>query len=37
MKPYGGVDVQIRVFGQLHPPGRFISEEIAPGTHWIGG
>jgi hypothetical protein len=46
MKTYGGVDVEIHVFltsvldgGEWSAlrPGRFTSEERAPGTHWIGG
>jgi hypothetical protein len=27
----------MEVSDQLHSPGRFISTEGAPGTHWVGG
>jgi hypothetical protein len=46
MKPYVGVDVQIRIFltsallevsGQLHAPTALPPGERASGTHWIGG
>jgi hypothetical protein len=46
MKMYGGVDVLIYIFltstlvggeWSVSRPGRFISEERAQGTHWIGG
>jgi hypothetical protein len=46
MKTYGEVDVWVHIFLTLalvggewsaSRPGRFTSEERAPGTHWIGG
>jgi hypothetical protein len=46
MKAYGGVDMKIHMFltstlagneWSASRPGRFTSEERAPGTHWIGG
>jgi hypothetical protein len=46
MMAYGGMDVYIYVFftpalvgseWSISPPGRFNPEEMAAGTHWIGG
>jgi hypothetical protein len=40
MKPYRGVFLTSALFGgdwSASRPGRFIREERAPGTHWVGG
>jgi hypothetical protein len=46
MEAYGGMDVQVHIFltwaqvggeWSASHPGRFTSEERAPGTHWIRG
>jgi hypothetical protein len=45
MKAYGVIDVQMHIFltsalvggeWSASRPGRFTSEERAPGTHWVG-
>jgi hypothetical protein len=38
MKTYGGVDEYTHVFlTSASRPGRFITTERIPATHWIGG
>jgi hypothetical protein len=46
MKAYGGLNVYTQIFltsalvggeWSTSRPGRFIAEERAPGTHWMGG
>jgi hypothetical protein len=46
MKTYGGVEIQLHPFStsaldggewSASRPCRFTQDELAPGTHWIGG